>query len=98
MEALVSSGLVRNIGVSNFNAQLLMDLVSYATILPAVNQVELHPLLTQETLVRYCAQVCLCLFVSVCVCLCLCVCVCVCLCAVVYLERYKRGQTSKQGV
>jgi diketogulonate reductase-like aldo/keto reductase len=39
MEALVDAGLARNIGVSNFNAQLLMDLVKTARIKPAVNQV-----------------------------------------------------------
>ena len=40
MEALVPSGLVKAIGVSNFNCALLMDLLSYAKIKPAVNQVE----------------------------------------------------------
>lgn len=42
MEALVSPAqLVRNIGVCNFNVQLLADLLSYARIPPAVNQVEM---------------------------------------------------------
>ena len=51
MEALVSKGLVRSIGVSNFNVQSLVDLLSYAKIKPTVNQVELHPLGAQPGLV-----------------------------------------------
>ena len=39
MEALVEKGLVRNIGVSNWNCQGLRDLLSYAKIKPAVLQV-----------------------------------------------------------
>ncbi|MEX2169541.1 MAG: aldo/keto reductase [Pirellulales bacterium] len=54
MQELVRAGLVRNIGVSNFNVSLLRDLLSYAEIPPAVLQVELHPYLTQEKLLRFC--------------------------------------------
>ena len=36
MESLVSKGLVRNIGVSNWNCQGLRDLLSYAKIKPSV--------------------------------------------------------------
>ena len=56
MEALVRSGKVRHIGVSNFNVALLRDLLSYATIPPAMLQVELHPYLTQDKLLRYCNE------------------------------------------
>ncbi|MCA9247686.1 MAG: aldo/keto reductase [Planctomycetales bacterium] len=56
MEELVSSGLVRNLGVCNFGCSLIRDLLSYAHIRPAVLQVELHPYLTQEKLLRYCEQ------------------------------------------
>jgi D-xylose reductase len=56
MQELVESGLVKNIGVCNFNTSLLRDLLSYAKIRPAVLQVELHPQLTQEKLLRYCRQ------------------------------------------
>lgn len=56
MQRLVHDGLVRHIGVSNFNTALLRDLLSYAEIPPAVLQVELHPYLTQEKLLRFCRE------------------------------------------
>jgi D-xylose reductase len=56
MEELHKSGLVRHIGVSNFGCSLLRDLLSYATVRPSVLQVESHPYLTQEKLLRYCQQ------------------------------------------
>lgn len=56
MEELVAAGLVRHIGVSNFNVALLRDLLTYASIPPAVLQVELHPYLTQEKLLRFCRE------------------------------------------
>jgi D-xylose reductase len=56
MEELHKSGLVKNIGVCNFGCSLLRDLLSYASIRPSFLQVELHPLLTQEKLLRYCRQ------------------------------------------
>jgi D-xylose reductase len=54
MEDLVEAGLVRNIGVCNYNVGLLRDQLTYARIRPAVLQVELHPYLAQEKLVRFC--------------------------------------------
>lgn len=54
MEALVDEGLVKNIGVSNFNVQSLRDMLSYAKIKPANLQVELHPYLSQEILIKFC--------------------------------------------
>lgn len=57
MEELVDQGLVRNIGVANFNVALLRHLKVAARIQPQVNQVELHPFLAQDQLLRYCADV-----------------------------------------
>eukprot|EP01101_Sappina_pedata_P011388 TRINITY_DN7664_c0_g1_i1.p1 TRINITY_DN7664_c0_g1~~TRINITY_DN7664_c0_g1_i1.p1 ORF type:complete len:322 (+),score=153.32 TRINITY_DN7664_c0_g1_i1:30-995(+) len=54
MEALVEEGLVKAIGVSNFASALIHDLLTYAKIKPAVNQVENHPYLQQGPLVKYC--------------------------------------------
>ena len=56
MEELVAAGLVKEIGVCNFGVSLLRDLIASAKISPAVLQVELHPYLTQETLLRFCRE------------------------------------------
>lgn len=56
MEALVDEGLVSHIGVCNFPAILLMDLLSYARIKPAVLQVEMHPYLQQVNLLELCKR------------------------------------------
>ncbi|KAJ5719123.1 hypothetical protein N7493_007578 [Penicillium malachiteum] len=53
MESVVDKKLARSIGVSNFNTQLLMDLLRYARIRPATLQIEHHPYLTQTRLVDY---------------------------------------------
>jgi len=52
MEALVHAGLVRNIGVCNYNSALLHDLMAYATLKPAMLQIESHPYLTQQRLIQ----------------------------------------------
>ncbi|WP_145334124.1 aldo/keto reductase [Paenibacillus xylanexedens] len=55
LEKLYKEGRVRAIGVSNFQIHHLEDLLMDATVKPAVNQVELHPLLTQKELRDYCS-------------------------------------------
>ena len=50
MEDLVRAGLVKEIGVCNYNTGLLHDLNAYSCIKPAMLQVELHPYLTQKRL------------------------------------------------
>ncbi|PQE15936.1 hypothetical protein CJF31_00008538 [Rutstroemia sp. NJR-2017a BVV2] len=52
MEKLVDEGLAKSIGVSNFQGSLLMDLLRYARIRPATLQIEHHPYLVQETLLK----------------------------------------------
>lgn len=54
MEALVQKGLVKSIGVSNYTAPMLIDLLSYAAIKPVMNQIELHPYHAQSALVAFC--------------------------------------------
>ena len=54
METLVEKGLVRSIGVSNFNIARLQRILAIAKIPPAVNQVELHPILPQDKLLQFC--------------------------------------------
>jgi diketogulonate reductase-like aldo/keto reductase len=47
LETLLADGRVRAIGVSNFMPEHLDALLDSATIVPAVNQVEVHPYFTQ---------------------------------------------------
>ncbi len=56
MERLVTKGMCRFIGVSNFNLIRLVDLQQQADIQPAMNQIELHPYLQQRTMVDYCQK------------------------------------------
>ncbi|ANF95352.1 aldo/keto reductase [Paenibacillus bovis] len=56
MENLYKEGRIRAIGVSNFQPHHLDDLLADAEVVPAVNQIEFHPLLTQNELLDYCAQ------------------------------------------
>ena len=53
MEDCVCQGKVRSIGVSNFNRHHLDDLLAYAEIRPVINQIEVHPLMTQEENIAY---------------------------------------------
>lgn len=54
MEQIHGLGLARNIGVCNLACVAMMDLLSYATVKPHSNQVELHPYLSQQVLVDFC--------------------------------------------
>jgi diketogulonate reductase-like aldo/keto reductase len=56
MEAIAASGRCRAIGVSNFNIRHLEELDTFATVIPAVNQIELSPFCTRRDLVDYCRQ------------------------------------------
>lgn len=48
-----AAGRARAIGVSNFQPTHLDSLITQSDVVPAVNQIELHPLLQQQTLRRY---------------------------------------------
>jgi len=52
MELLKESGLVKHIGVCNYSSGLLHDLMNYCKIKPEVLQIESHPYLTQEKLIK----------------------------------------------
>ncbi|WP_315081879.1 aldo/keto reductase [uncultured Clostridium sp.] len=54
LEKLYKEKKVRAIGVSNFTVNHLKDLISDAEIIPMVNQVEFHPKLVQEDLIKFC--------------------------------------------
>lgn len=49
-------GLVRSIGVSNFTEQMLTELIDETGVVPAVNQVELHPYFPQADLRAFHAE------------------------------------------
>ncbi|EAU81725.1 D-xylose reductase [Coprinopsis cinerea okayama7 len=53
MERLVDLGLAKSIGISNFQGALIIDLLRYARIRPAILQVEIHPYLTQNALLDF---------------------------------------------
>ena len=56
MEECVAAGLVRHIGVCNFNIAKLEDLLAKAAIAPMMNQIELHPYLQQQKMLEFCRQ------------------------------------------
>ncbi|KAJ2844862.1 hypothetical protein J3B02_004840 [Coemansia erecta] len=56
MEALVDSGKVRAIGVSNFNKTIIKKMLPQCRIVPAVNQVEIHPYNPSSELVKVCQE------------------------------------------
>jgi diketogulonate reductase-like aldo/keto reductase len=56
LERIYEEGLVRAIGVSNFQVHHLEDILSSGSIVPAVNQVEYHPRLTQVEVHRFCKE------------------------------------------
>lgn len=56
MEALVDSGKAKAIGVSNWTIDGLKQLLDFAKIKPAANQIEIHPFLPNDELVAFCQK------------------------------------------
>jgi glycerol 2-dehydrogenase (NADP+) len=56
MEEVYKSGKVKAIGVANWSIPYLEELRKKWTVVPAVNQVELHPFLPQHELREYCTN------------------------------------------
>ncbi|XP_069780356.1 aldo-keto reductase family 1 member A1-A isoform X2 [Narcine bancroftii] len=54
MEKLLEMGLVKALGLSNFNARQIDDILSIAIYRPVINQIERHPYLIQTQLVDHC--------------------------------------------
>jgi diketogulonate reductase-like aldo/keto reductase len=57
LEEIYKSGRARAIGVSNFVEHHLDDLLRSAKIVPALNQIECHPHLSQQPLASYCSNI-----------------------------------------
>lgn len=56
LEYLYKEGRVKAIGVSNFQVHHLQDLLKDAEIKPVINQIELHPYLSQEKVREFCKE------------------------------------------
>lgn len=56
MEKLVKTGKVKAIGVANYSKMYLEELLPEVNIVPAVNQIENHPLLPQQEIVDFCRE------------------------------------------
>lgn len=56
LETLVADGKVRAIGVSNFMPEHLQRLLADVSVVPAVNQIEVHPYFQQTALLRLHAE------------------------------------------
>lgn len=54
MERLVDAGLVKSIGVSNFNSEQIARILAIAKIPPVVNQVECSVQINQKKLTKFC--------------------------------------------
>jgi aldehyde reductase len=56
LEEVKRLGLVKSIGVSNFNSVQIDRLLKEASIPPVTNQVECHPYFNQEKLLNFCRE------------------------------------------
>ena len=56
MEKAVDEGLTRHIGFSNFSVRKIQQILKVARVRPEVNQIERHPYLQQQALVKFCKE------------------------------------------
>lgn len=56
MEEFVADGWAKSIGVSNFETYHLDKLIAGASIVPAVNQIEIHPYCQNREVANYCKE------------------------------------------
>lgn len=56
MEECVNLGLVKSIGISNFNSEQIERLCQVAKIKPVCNQVEVHANFNQKNLIEFCKE------------------------------------------
>lgn len=54
MEECVKLGLVKSIGLSNFNSQQIKRILDNCTIKPVLNQIEVTPFMNQKKLIKFC--------------------------------------------
>ncbi|CAH9126064.1 unnamed protein product [Cuscuta epithymum] len=56
MEDLIFKGLVRSIGLSNYDIFLTRDCLAYSKVKPAVNQIETSPYFQRNSLIKFCQK------------------------------------------
>lgn len=56
LERLYKEGRIRAIGLCNCHQHHLEDIMEHCSVVPAINQFEVHPLFTQVPLVTFCQQ------------------------------------------
>jgi len=56
MEKIYETGRARAVGVSNFLVHHLKDILEMGQVVPAVNQIEFHPHLLQDDLLKFCKE------------------------------------------
>ncbi|RFU32128.1 hypothetical protein B7463_g4233, partial [Scytalidium lignicola] len=56
MEKVLATGKAKAIGVANYSLKFLQELLAVATVIPAVNQIEIHPQLPQQEIVDFCKE------------------------------------------
>ena len=56
MEKIAQSDKARAVGVSNYQKTHLQEIIDLKSLVPAVNQIELHPYMSQQPLVDFCKQ------------------------------------------
>jgi diketogulonate reductase-like aldo/keto reductase len=56
MEKIYKSGKAKAVGISNFNIHHIEDILAVSDLIPAINQCECSPELTQAELADYCKQ------------------------------------------
>lgn len=54
MEESQMLGLTKSIGLSNFSCKKIETILTFATIPPSINQVEMHPVWQQRKLIEFC--------------------------------------------
>ena len=56
MELAFEKGLIKNIGVSNFSIKKLTSIIEQAKIKPVTNQIEVHPYMQQDKMLKFCKE------------------------------------------
>lgn len=56
MEECVQLGLVKSIGLSNFNSKQVQRILDNSVIKPVMNQIEVNPSLNQKQLIKFCKE------------------------------------------